>query len=216
MHTWLLSKHCRDDQTLGCLAGRFDTGRASFPLPSSSRLPSSPPHLHPFWALPSMPKFPALPAPQWQYEISHLKKHSQIFDLDDGIEDASSQLWVPRLPTPCSWRRHMLQWVQTARKSALQHGWKRSQMADVRCLVWGRARWWGISWRGKRLLFFLSRQMVLRIWQALLRFFFPSLFLLGFRNAWRREEDCCSWWDHEVLTVTLAPSPGRRAWLHFC
>lgn len=48
------------------------------------------------------------------------------------------------------------------------------------------------------------------------KIFFPSLFLLGFRNAWRREEDCCSWWDHEVLTVTLAPSPGRRAWLHFC
>lgn len=118
---------------------------------------------------------PALPEPQWQYEISHLKKRSQIFDLDACTEDASSQLWVPRLPTPCSWRRHMPQWVQTARESALQHGWKRSQMADVQCLVWGRARWWGVSWGGKRLLFFLSRQMVLRIWQAHLLFFFPFL-----------------------------------------
>lgn len=114
-----------------------------------------------------------LPALQWQYEISHLKKHSQIFDLDDYTEDASSQLWVPRLPTPCSWLRYALQWVQTAWKNSLQHWWTRSQMADVQCLVWGRAHWWGISWGGKRLLFFLSRQMVLRIWQALFEFFSP-------------------------------------------
>lgn len=175
----------------------------SFPLPSS--LPSLPTYTLLGSSLPAQVPPLCQPAPQWQYEISHLKKHSQIFDLDVGTEDASSQLWVPRLPTPCSWRRHMPQWVQTARKSALQHGWKRSQMADVQCLVWGRARWWGISWRGKRLLFFLSRQMVLRIWQALLRFFFSFLFLLGFRNTWWWEKDCCSWGDRDVLAVTLAP-----------